>query len=251
MPMANSLLWQHRECRSPLRHLLRDPCASLPGWQSTHLEPFQTQKFQVCAAGKSPFGPQNLESLVLCNEQQLSHRHIFRTTHHSSFTPSKRLAIKELQAPDQIIIKPADKGSAVVIWDRLDYLREGYRQLSDPKFYQTLDHNPTQSFSRLVSNTIEDMFQNGEIDNSVKDFLLEAICRTPECYLLHKIHKKNSLGTPLTSSKSWRTWGLYHPTACWRPSMLLASTKHWPLQWSRGSQRGPPPVQTRARPETK
>ena len=30
-----------------------------------------------------------------------------------------------------IIIGPVDKGLYVVIWDREDYLTEGYRQLSD------------------------------------------------------------------------------------------------------------------------
>ena len=34
-----------------------------------------------------------------------------------------------------IIIKPADKGSCVVVWDREDYLAEGYKQLSDTSTY--------------------------------------------------------------------------------------------------------------------
>ena len=36
-----------------------------------------------------------------------------------------------------IIIKPADKGSCVVIWDRENYLVEGYTQLSDDSTYMT------------------------------------------------------------------------------------------------------------------
>ena len=34
-----------------------------------------------------------------------------------------------------IIIKPTDKGSCVVVWDREDYLAEGYKQLSDSPTY--------------------------------------------------------------------------------------------------------------------
>ena len=34
-----------------------------------------------------------------------------------------------------IIIKPADKGSCVVVWDREDCLLEGYKQLSDTSTY--------------------------------------------------------------------------------------------------------------------
>ena len=91
----------------------------------------------------------------------------------------------------------SDKGSAVVIWDRLDYVREGYRQLSDPLFYVKLDHNPAQSFARQVSNAVEDMFQNGELDQSVKDFLLEPVFWTPELYLLPQIHKADQSSLPI------------------------------------------------------
>ena len=124
------------------------------------LNPFKHRKFKLRSTGKGPLGPPNLNSMVLCNEQHLSHHPTFRTTNSSNLTPAERIEIKEILANNQIIIRPADKGSSVAIWDRLDYLREGYRQLSDHKFYRKLDHNPTKSFSREVANTVEDMFQN-------------------------------------------------------------------------------------------
>ena len=34
-----------------------------------------------------------------------------------------------------IVIKPADKGSCIVVWDCKDYLAEGYKQLSDSSTY--------------------------------------------------------------------------------------------------------------------
>ena len=39
--------------------------------------------------------------------------------------------MRDLQNDRNVIIKPADKGSAVVIWDRNDYLKEAEKQLSD------------------------------------------------------------------------------------------------------------------------
>lgn len=77
-------------------------------------------------------------------------------------------------------MKPEEKGSPVVIGDRLDYIRKGYGELSDPKFYCKLDHNPTQSFAGVVANTVDDMFQNVEINQSLTDFLLGLVSRTPE-----------------------------------------------------------------------
>ena len=53
------------------------------------------------------------------------------------------------------LIKPriiSKNGFAVVNWERVDYLGEGYRQLFDLKFYQRLDQNPTKPFTRVVAN---------------------------------------------------------------------------------------------------
>ena len=37
---------------------------------------------------------------------------------------------------DKSIIKPADKGSAIVIWDREDYLKKCNEQLSNETIYE-------------------------------------------------------------------------------------------------------------------
>ena len=39
--------------------------------------------------------------------------------------------MRDLQNDRNVIIKPADKGSAVVIWEQNDYLKEAGKQLSD------------------------------------------------------------------------------------------------------------------------
>ena len=43
--------------------------------------------------------------------------------------------------------------------------------------------------SKAIANFIEDMYQNGEIDDYTKDYLLSCPGRTSELYLLPKIHK--------------------------------------------------------------
>ena len=44
--------------------------------------------------------------------------------------------MRSLQNDRSVIIKLADKGSIVVIWDRQDYLKEAERQLSDSSIYK-------------------------------------------------------------------------------------------------------------------
>ena len=43
--------------------------------------------------------------------------------------------MRSLARDRSIIIKPPDKGSCVVAWDREDYLAEGYKQLCDTSTY--------------------------------------------------------------------------------------------------------------------
>ena len=54
----------------------------------------------------------------------------------SNLTKNEKIALKSLKNDPQIIIKPADKGSATVIMDRQDYLAEGNRQLSNTMHYR-------------------------------------------------------------------------------------------------------------------
>ena len=51
-------------------------------------------------------------------------------------TKEEKLGLDALKNNPEIVLKKADKGSAVVVMNTTDYLREGYRQLSDPNFYQ-------------------------------------------------------------------------------------------------------------------
>lgn len=48
------------------------------------------------------------------------------------------MALKRLRKDDSIVIKPADKGSIVVIMDREQYVKEAERQLMDREFYMEI-----------------------------------------------------------------------------------------------------------------
>ena len=48
------------------------------------------------------------------------------------------LTMRSLQNDRSVVIKPADKGSAELVCDRTDYLKEAERQLSDEKTYEEI-----------------------------------------------------------------------------------------------------------------
>ena len=104
-----------------------------------------------------------------------------------------------------IYVKKADKGSAVVIMNTTDYLREGYRQLSDSNFYTKLKEDPTQKISDKICQTLTQMKNCKLITEKNFDYLNIKDPKAGRFYLLPKIHKKQVPGRPICSSIS-------HPT---------------------------------------
>jgi hypothetical protein len=166
-----------------------DKVKLLEGPNLTSLEPFFHRKFKKPAKGRGPPGPPNLEAMILTNERDLSNRNEGSLPRRKNLTPGERQALKDLTNNVNIIVKPADKGNATVIQNRIDYLREGYRQLSDEGAYKALDTDPTEDYRKEIWNLVEDMYQNGEIDQRVRDFLMDPVCKASRFYLLPKIHK--------------------------------------------------------------
>ena len=106
-----------------------------------------------------------------------------------NITLAERKAIEQLISNRDIIIKPADKGSGVVIMNTSDYVFEAYRQLNDINFYQALDNDLTLIYEMEISRFLSVMFQNKEIDISCFMFLNPQNTKPGRFYLLPKIHK--------------------------------------------------------------
>ena len=126
--------------------------------------------------------------MIMANELELS---LVKTKnpHPQNLTRGERSAMRNLSRNKDIVIKPADKGSAVVILNTRDYIAEGDRQLNDDKFYQKLDQNKTREHNQLVHNTVDSMQQRGELSGECSQYLKKTDPRTSQLYLLPKIHK--------------------------------------------------------------
>ena len=124
---------------------------------------------------------------------------------HNNLTPAEKGALQELKERDDIVIKSADKGSAVVVMDKVDYLEEANRQLTDERFYKQLDSDPTEEFSTKITQELKIMKENSHIDKNTFDYLKPDKPKVGRFYLLPKIHKVNNPGRPIVSANG-------HPT---------------------------------------
>ena len=80
-----------------------------------------------------------------------------------NFTPEERDGIANLRSRNDIVIKPADKGSATVVLSKDAYLAEAYRQLSDTRYYAKLDKDPTREFTDNVSDLVREIMETSHI----------------------------------------------------------------------------------------
>ena len=67
------------------------------------------------------------------------------------------MALKELKQNADIVIKPADKGSAIVIMDRDDYVLEAERQLNVSKHYKEISEPQFPKNCEIFNRILETM----------------------------------------------------------------------------------------------
>ena len=117
------------------------------------------------------------------------------------------LTMRSLQNDRSVIIKPADKGSAVVVWDRQDYLKEAERQLSDSSIYKEVKVTEKDLVDLVdKSNKIfVDLERRNIIQEKEKNYFkfnFKKATNVGKFYLLPKIHKSLSKvpGRPVISN---------------------------------------------------
>ena len=92
--------------------------------------------------------------------------------------------MRRLQNDRSAVIKPADKGSAVVVWDRTDYLKEVEEQMSNEKSFEKDQVDLVEKSNKLFSNL--------RWENAINDYFRlnsKEATNLGKLHLLPKIHK--------------------------------------------------------------
>ena len=111
-------------------------------------------------------------------------------TNHQNLSAMECRALNKLCKNRQIVIKPADKGSATVILSREYYIREAHQQLNNPKYYKKLDKAVWPENCKTFIAIIYRLQDKGHINKKqVKYLAAKSKSQTRTFYLLRKIHK--------------------------------------------------------------
>ena len=123
-----------------------------------------------------------------------------KKTRKSNITEQECLALKSLTLNQDIVIKPADKGGAIVVLNTTDYINQGLRQLNNKTFYRKLGRNPIPKISADINSFLNFIKERKLLMTTHLQFLTVKNPRTPIFYMLPKIHKINNPGRPIVSA---------------------------------------------------
>ena len=88
-----------------------------------------------------------------------------------------------------IVIKKADKGSCVVVWDRNDYIKEAEKQLNDTNVYTDVCFN--EKLLQELVGTSNKLFQNLKAKGKIYfTYQYKKVTNLGKLYILPKIHKR-------------------------------------------------------------
>ena len=127
-----------------------------------------------------------------------------RNTKCSNLSTEEWAALKNLSKWKDVVVKPADKGGAVVVWRSDLYQQEAFRQLSDTSFYAKVDKDLTLTNQKLVKETIQDLISKQDLPVTAKNLIITTP-RTSRICFKPKIHKPNNPGRPIVSACSCPT----------------------------------------------
>ena len=125
-------------------------------------------------------------------------RAVLQQTHNnklrSNITRLERAAIKTLQRDKNIVIFQADKGAAVIVQNRKDYLSEACKKLNGTdengkEVYLYVPNDPTADFIIRVKEAVREAYSKRVINADTADFLIMEDARPGNIYFVPKIHK--------------------------------------------------------------
>ena len=101
----------------------------------------------------------------------------------------------------------ADKGVAMVVMDKEEYIQKAESLLTQPA-YRTIDRDPTSKIKAKLITTLRKIKKDTNLDEGRYRTMYPTGCMPPKFYGLPKIHKTGNLLRPIISSRGSVTYGV-------------------------------------------
>ena len=176
-------------------------------------KPFPYEKFRP----KPTFNPRNKDTVIETYLAGLEKRLLdidISSQRFNNLIKEERNALYNLRDGQNIIIKGTDKGSAVVVWDRENYLKEVSKQSEYKHVYDGVQNDPSNLINTIM-RALEKIRIRGDLSNDTLNCFLVKAPKFARFYLLPNINKRlhslhNVRGRPVISNCGFYTENIPH-----------------------------------------
>ena len=121
---------------------------------------------------------------------------IYRALRHShpsrpNLRKEEKKALKQLKTDKEHIVLTADKGVALVVMDRQEYIHKARALLEDTNTYRPISTDPTTKLKNRLISILKKIKTEGEMDDNTYNRMYPTGASAPKFYGLPKIHKNN------------------------------------------------------------
>ena len=109
-----------------------------------------------------------------------------------NLSKQENTAMHELLHNDKIIIRPADKGSGIVIVNREDYISKLREEMKNSDSYQETEGNRADKAVKYVKKLVNRMYREGAISKDMQQYLIPRYPRAGELKGNPKLHKQGA-----------------------------------------------------------
>ena len=134
---------------------------------------------------------------------------VLRSSHppKSNLTKAQNIALRELKRDRDRIVLTADKGVAMVVMDKQDYINKA-NQLLNQNTYKVIPKDPTTTIKNKLINILKVIKTKTGLGSYSYKAMYPTGCVPPKFYGLPKIHKPDTPLRPIVSSCGSVTYGV-------------------------------------------
>ena len=134
--------------------------------------------------------PPEMSFLIKADLNSVKHLNLNKSVE-LNITKEERKELLQLKNNSNLVIKSADKGNAVVLMDRKQYVFEANRQLSDTKYYKLLEAPIYPQTVPMIRHIVDQLYKFKYINAKQRTYLQgPREPRVRRFYILPKIHKE-------------------------------------------------------------
>ena len=109
-----------------------------------------------------------------------------------NLSQDEKNAFYSLLHNEDIVIRPADKGSGIVVVDKTEYINRLHKEMTDSKSYVEIPEDLTETATKTVKKLVNKMYKEGVINKDLQQYLTPKYPKNGKLKGNPKLHKNGA-----------------------------------------------------------